>query len=146
MVCLSTAAFIANWIPGLHTLASVEGNWGYWRSIQLTGGYIALVKYHVGSAPRSKSPPLTRDYGIVAIGRVDDAFNNIEPTIYRETAFVLIRAWVIAALLMIYPTCFMLWGRRRKAMMGECKGCNYDLTGNQSGICPECGEAVEVTA
>ena len=28
---------------------------------------------------------------------------------------------------------------RRKA--GLCVGCAYDLTGNESGVCPECGEA-----
>lgn len=22
---------------------------------------------------------------------------------------------------------------------GQCRGCGYDLTGNQSGVCPECG-------
>jgi hypothetical protein len=26
-----------------------------------------------------------------------------------------------------------------------CVNCRYDLTGNVSGVCPECGEAVEVT-
>ena len=27
-----------------------------------------------------------------------------------------------------------------------CIPCGYDLEGNESGVCPECGEAVEVTA
>ena len=31
--------------------------------------------------------------------------------------------------------------RRRKA--GLCVNCEYDLTGNESGVCPECGTAVE---
>lgn len=31
------------------------------------------------------------------------------------------------------------WRRRRK---GYCVKCGYDLTGNVSGVCPECGEAV----
>jgi rubrerythrin len=25
---------------------------------------------------------------------------------------------------------------------GQCRKCGYDLTGNVSGVCPECGEAV----
>jgi len=31
--------------------------------------------------------------------------------------------------------------RRRKS--GKCVSCGYDLTGNVSGVCPECGTAVE---
>ena len=30
--------------------------------------------------------------------------------------------------------------RRRRS--GECTNCGYDLTGNESGVCPECGEAI----
>lgn len=26
---------------------------------------------------------------------------------------------------------------------GRCRACGYDLTGNQSGVCPECGAKVE---
>ena len=29
--------------------------------------------------------------------------------------------------------------RRRRRAMGLCVGCGYDLTGNVSGVCPECG-------
>lgn len=35
------------------------------------------------------------------------------------------------------------WRRvRRNARAGRCGGCGYDLTGNESGVCPECGAAV----
>ena len=27
---------------------------------------------------------------------------------------------------------------------GHCENCGYNLTGNVSGVCPECGEKVEV--
>ena len=30
------------------------------------------------------------------------------------------------------------WRRRSK---GQCRNCVYDLTGNESGVCPECGES-----
>jgi len=32
-----------------------------------------------------------------------------------------------------------VWGRRRNA--GKCEACGYDLTKNESGVCPECGVA-----
>ena len=34
--------------------------------------------------------------------------------------------------------------RRRRSRAGLCATCGYDLTGNASGVCPECGSAVEV--
>ena len=34
----------------------------------------------------------------------------------------------------------------RKSVIGLCVNCRYDLTGNTSGVCPECGEAVVKTS
>jgi hypothetical protein len=34
------------------------------------------------------------------------------------------------------------WARRRERLKGCCPTCHYDLTGNSSGVCPECGTAV----
>ena len=36
-----------------------------------------------------------------------------------------------------------LWRRERKRpRSGHCRSCGYNLTGNVSGVCPECGEKV----
>jgi hypothetical protein len=35
------------------------------------------------------------------------------------------------------------WRRSRRRRPGHCRKCRYDLTGNLSGICPECGTPVE---
>lgn len=32
--------------------------------------------------------------------------------------------------------------RRRKSPPGHCPDCRYNLTGNESGICPECGRPI----
>ncbi|MCH8243527.1 MAG: hypothetical protein IH897_13095 [Planctomycetes bacterium] len=40
-----------------------------------------------------------------------------------------------------FPTA-ILWWRDRRLKAGFCKVCKYDLTGNVSGTCPECGTAV----
>ena len=42
--------------------------------------------------------------------------------------------------LIAIPT-YILWRRDRRHPPGHCQGCGYDLTGNESGMCPECGEA-----
>jgi predicted amidophosphoribosyltransferase len=32
------------------------------------------------------------------------------------------------------------WRKRRKTKpAGKCNACSYDLTGNKTGMCPECG-------
>ncbi len=52
----------------------------------------------------------------------------------------------LAVLLALYPAVafirgpFRHWQRKRKSL---CTKCGYDLTGNESGICSECGSAVK---
>ncbi len=59
-------------------------------------------------------------------------------------------ALVIAALLLgaAYAT-LRLWRTEQRSMTairrrrsGQCATCGYDLTGNISGICPECGKSI----
>ena len=38
----------------------------------------------------------------------------------------------------------MLWRRNRRILPGHCEACRYNLTGNTSGICPECGTRTAV--
>lgn len=41
----------------------------------------------------------------------------------------------------------ILWHRdRRQIPPGHCPPCDYNLTGNTSGVCPECGAAVNTNA
>ena len=53
--------------------------------------------------------------------------------------------WAAFVLLAAYPTIAFIrgplrrWRRRRR---GLCLKCGYDLRGNESGVCPECGEAL----
>jgi hypothetical protein len=42
-------------------------------------------------------------------------------------------------LLLALPTA-TLWYRDRRPPKGHCQNCGYNLTGNVSGRCPECGE------
>ena len=50
--------------------------------------------------------------------------------------------WLLALALSVYPTISVLRGplrRRRRRRRGECLNCGYNLTGNVTGICSECG-------
>jgi hypothetical protein len=54
--------------------------------------------------------------------------------------------WPMFVLFAAYPAVAFIrgplrrWRRRRK---GLCTACGYDLTGNVSGVCPECGSDIE---
>lgn len=47
---------------------------------------------------------------------------------------VLITCWLVAILLLLRA--------RDRTMQGRCSFCKYNLTGNLSGICPECGTSI----
>jgi len=48
----------------------------------------------------------------------------------------------IPFLIILLPTALLFWRDRRRIPPGHCQKCGYDLTGNVSGVCPECGEKV----
>ena len=49
--------------------------------------------------------------------------------------------WIL--LLPIIPAVVWAWLRRRP-IAGHCSECDYNLTGNKSGVCPECGTLMKV--
>jgi len=52
-----------------------------------------------------------------------------------------VRAWPLAALLVILPAWWVVRRILRRPGLGHCR-CGYDLTANVSGVCPECGTPV----
>ena len=44
------------------------------------------------------------------------------------------------------PTAWLWWRDSQPAPPGSCRKCGYDLTGNVSGVCPECGAACGTAA
>jgi len=40
------------------------------------------------------------------------------------------------------PTASLWWIDRRRIPPGHCQRCGYNLTGNVSGLCPECGTPI----
>ena len=65
------------------------------------------------------------------------ATNRLSVTLVRSSM------WTVSLLLAAYPTMAFIRGplrRYRRRKHGLCLACAYDLTGNKSGVCPECGE------
>ena len=57
---------------------------------------------------------------------------------------LLIPYWFTTTVLLLVTGVLFLLGRPRRPVPGHCK-CGYNLTGNISGRCPECGEHVRRT-
>jgi hypothetical protein len=68
--------------------------------------------------------------------------SHTRPLAVRWTATaVTVPCWSLLLLASV-PTAFGWWSGRRFPS-GHCPTCGYDLTGNVSGVCPECGTAVD---
>ncbi len=58
-----------------------------------------------------------------------------------KNVFILLPLWIPLIVLAI-PTAFLFYRDRRRIPPGHCQKCGYNLTGNVSGVCPECGKAI----
>ncbi len=111
--------------------------------LQLLGGKISF--YWTVEAWSSDSPR-----GL-SIGRCRDLSNALDycsanGVLPRGVALdgagaVSVPLWILLALTGA-PTALLWWSDGRRAPPGHCRRCGYDLTGNVSGRCPECGASV----
>ena len=67
---------------------------------------------------------------------------RVLPYLYTGAPFIIfVPLWIPFALVLALT--IHLWERDRPKPRGHCVHCGYNLTGNVSGVCPECGNAVE---
>lgn len=77
----------------------------------------------------------------------DDAYGqpdeSLEPERYVATILWQTPTWPLLLLLGFYPALVLVLARKRRRdhrrRRGLCVRCSYNLTGNTSGVCPECG-------
>lgn len=67
-----------------------------------------------------------------------DLYWWVEVTKYDFGGWGLMVPLWIPFVLTAIPT-VVAWRRDRRPPPGHCQKCGYDLTGNESGVCPECG-------
>ncbi|HXE55277.1 MAG TPA: hypothetical protein VN541_19795 [Tepidisphaeraceae bacterium] len=88
-----------------------------------------------------------RQWSYFGFGRIQGTFISNPTAAGRRTGPLSITVvpfypMVIASALP--PLAWVTMGvrRRRRRRLGLCPACGYDLTGNVSGVCPECGKPV----
>jgi len=62
-----------------------------------------------------------------------------ELPLIRFSPQLAVRVPLLIPFLIVAIATAYLWERDRRAPRGHCVACGYDLTGNTSGVCPECG-------
>lgn len=90
-------------------------------------------------------------YGFVAgiIWGIAVAANALSPPLASQLTMRRLISWC-SSMVITFTLCglalgFILWWlneRRFRVPPGHCPNCDYDLTGNVSGVCPECGERI----
>lgn len=64
----------------------------------------------------------------------------------RDVGYITLPLWFPLLLFAAYPTSAFIRGplrSRARRQRNQCILCGYNLTGNVSGVCPECGMAIE---
>jgi hypothetical protein len=79
---------------------------------------------------------------------VRQTFDNVDGSLLAHTLVgrrVWIPYWLVVAMTGPLPACRTVAHHRRarRARLSLCPACGYDLRGNESGTCPECGTAVK---
>jgi hypothetical protein len=77
---------------------------------------------------------------VVGIAVIITIASMLTPDERRRPAFIKLSIAPSAAVLIAGIAA--IWPRGRKRSLRYCRQCGYDLTGNVSGVCPECGTAL----
>jgi hypothetical protein len=134
---LILGAFGASWFVVIeYSWPSMQGP----RVVGIEGGIVGLAivpSWHTPFIPGWRCEPYSA-------GDLPSSYSVFVPTTatgYGTWALLVPLWWVLVPALV--PTLW-LWRRdlRTRPRPGCCPECHYDLTGNESGICPECGSKV----
>lgn len=112
---------------------------GDFRVVMFTHSEV-LDRYAVPSKFKYPGPGL---YYVRAVVRINDT------GLYARST-ILIISYIVPILLAVvcssYPIIVLFRGplrRHRRRRHGMCLKCGYNLTGNESGVCPECGTTIK---
>ncbi len=112
----------------------------------LCGGAVTTVFFFVTADPQAPDVQMS----FLWFGLQRRRWYDSETNAYQRTSYVALCPSVFAVcILAAYPTIAFIRGplrRWRRRKRGECVNCSYNLTGNVTGVCSECGTKIESTA
>jgi hypothetical protein len=124
--------------------------WDEGEAVRKTAGVVAALVWLVAIIGAYREPLLRRRLAPLALATalIAMAAWSVEPPAAIRGPGLRVPGgpWIGAALVLLaLPVVYRKW-RPKVVDAGRCRRCNYDLTGNQSGVCPECGEPTPAEA
>jgi len=107
------------------------------------------LRFRSGAHPDTWSlpyePESTHFFGFSYYRRlINGRWSPVLPPTPRWQTDVTVPIWATVMLTAVLPIAYFISAYRRnpKRQPGHCRACGYNLSNNQSGICPECGRAI----
>lgn len=111
----------------------------YYTYIGRPGVVPCVTVKRLSEAPRSRAT-VHPNYDLTLTAVEQAAYNTV-----LHSTFIEVPLWLLALLFSVLPVSAVVRGPMRsgyRRARGRCGHCGYDLTGNTSGRCPECGRPV----
>jgi hypothetical protein len=129
-ILIGFASGVCDWVrvymsPNYYSMGFCKGEVDEWRKLS--------ARHWIGGSWRSKH--------ICSSWLPQHTFQLTDPDLSRRRRQVLLPIWIPLSLVAL-PTLYSFWHARKRKKPGLCQVCLYDLTGNVSGICPECGSPI----
>jgi len=109
-------------------------------SLSVRNHALFFVSNHTPRVRLAERAPVTNWRTLELLGfEFSRSFQDDQPAPYLW--LIRVPLSIVTVLLAIWPATALVgfWRRRRRARQGHCAHCGYDLTGNVTGICSECG-------
>ena len=157
LVVVLTALAVATFMCGLASLFEPIG-WGHWWKNEPPFGwigfqfpYVGMMHVRVATSVDGGKPQYDIEFAGFQLrrnlGRIPKPGYPVAVNVRRfEVAIPLYGPLVLFS---AYPTIAFIRGplrRYRRRRKGLCLRCGYDLTGNVTGVCSECGQATAASA
>ena len=121
---------------GLYSSSGQVQRWLWLRGTSVQAGLGRRVELplpgYAGALPRHW----------LGFGYSENAAHHADGLVWHQRA-ITIPIWLPIAVLWVSPLVYAVRRAcRRSSSKGRCEACRYDLTGNISGVCPECGTKI----
>jgi len=145
MCVLIVVAFLMS-LP--YTVGWSDGSVPFQTIMQCYGGRFMLHVIDRGKLPARKLYDAEKGWGWGSHWDNPIELEWLRPGLAFGAAKGLIRIGVniplwLPFLLVLIPTAYLWYREWRTIPLGHCQKCGYDLTGNESGRCPECGPQLD---
>lgn len=133
----AVAVFVPSMLIHTEYVVTPSEAWHFGR------GAITHVTFRTPTPVYATTPSLRSEWRpcLFPFGGSYIALGTLQGGSSREVSWAL---WPLVACTVL-PTLVLLWMRRERVPPGMCRACGYDLAGNTSGRCPECGTLVPPT-